>query len=273
MTTRRFVSYALVCLIAGVRAGAADALRLQRMLDEAERVRASDKPRARQMLDKVERAKVADPAIVARVQLLECKWADDPAASYRAVEIGLPAAERAGSAGLRANLMACRAGTLMAEGKGSAAEQEYLAVAAIARQLHDLPLEAEAVGDIGFLQYNRGAMADALANLQTSYRLFARLGDEKGRLEALSNIANVYADAHVGQYDAPSSTTASSLANMRNVASRATSPTPPSTSAAPSRPKAISGPPSCTTAGRSPRFRSWSRRKTSPTPGARSARR
>jgi diguanylate cyclase (GGDEF)-like protein len=201
MTTRRFVSYALVCLIAGVRAGAADALRLQRMLDDAERVRASDKPRARQMLDEVERAKVADDTIVARVQLLECKWADDPAASYRAVEIGLPAAERARRAGLRANLMACRAGTLMAEGKGSAAEQEYLAVVAMARQLHDLPLEAEAVGDIGFLQYNRGAMADALANLQTSYRLFAQLGDEKGRLEALSNIANVYADAHVGQYD------------------------------------------------------------------------
>jgi GGDEF domain-containing protein len=201
MTTRRFVSYALVCLLAGVRAGAADALRLQRVLDAAERVRASDKPRARQMLDEVEREKVADPSIVARVQLLECKWTDDPAASYRAVEIGLPAAELAGSAGLRAKLMACRAGTLMAEGKGSAAEQEYLAVVAMARQLHDLPLEAEAVGDIGFLQYNRGAMADALTNLQTSYRLFAQLGDEKGPLEALSNIANVYADAHVGQYD------------------------------------------------------------------------
>jgi diguanylate cyclase (GGDEF)-like protein len=201
MTIRRFVACTLVCLVAGVRAGAADFTRLQRILDEAERIRASDKPRARQLLDEVEREKVADPAIVAREQLLECKWADDPPTAYRAVEIGLSAAERAKSVGLRAKLLDCRAGVLIADGKGVAAEQEYVGVVALARQVRDRSLEAEAVGNIGYLQYNRGAMADALSNLQMSYRLCAQLGDEKGRLDALSEIANVYADAHVAQYD------------------------------------------------------------------------
>jgi diguanylate cyclase (GGDEF)-like protein len=200
MTIRRLVCM-LACLIAGVRADAADSTRLHSILDEAERIRASDKPRSRQLLDEVERDKPADPAIIARVQLLECGLAEAPAAAYRAVVIGLAAAERAGSVGLRAKLMGCRAGTLITEGKEADAEREYGAVAALARQVGDRPLEAEAVGDIGYLQYVRGAMADALTNLQSAYRLSAQLGDEKGRLDALSNIANVYADAHVAQYD------------------------------------------------------------------------
>ncbi|MGA8809788.1 MAG: tetratricopeptide repeat-containing diguanylate cyclase, partial [Thermoanaerobaculia bacterium] len=85
--------------------------------------------------------------------------------------------------------------------KAVAAEQEYGNAVVLARQVRDVPLEAETLGNIGYLQYERGAMADALANLQNAYRLSAQLGDEKGRLDALSNIANVYADAHVAQYD------------------------------------------------------------------------
>jgi diguanylate cyclase (GGDEF)-like protein len=200
MTFRRLACM-LVCLSAGVRAGAADTTRLQHILDEAERIRSTDKARSRQLLDEVERDKSADPEIVARVQLLDCRWADVPAEGYRAVMVGLAAAERAGSIALRAKLSGCRAGVLMAEGKAGDAEREYVAVAALARQVRDRTLEAEAMGNIGYLQYNRGAMADALTNLQAAYRLSAQLGDEKGRLDALSIIANVYADAHVAQYD------------------------------------------------------------------------
>jgi diguanylate cyclase (GGDEF)-like protein len=198
MILRRLVAYTIVCLIAGVRIGAADR---RSTLDEAERMRTSDKARARQLLDAIERDKPSDREIVARVQLLECKWADAPAAAYQAAAIGLAAAERVGNAGLRAKLLACRAGALMTDGKGLAAEQEFGTVVALARQVRDAPLQAEALGNIGYLQYNRGAMADALANLQNAYRLSAQLGDEKGRLDALSMIANVYADAHVAQYD------------------------------------------------------------------------
>ena len=203
MPFRRLVAYALVCVMATVRAGATDAARLQAMLDEADRIRKDDKPKARQLLDAVEHdaAAQADPALVAGTQLLECKWADSPPEALRAAERGLAAAEKAKSVGLRAKLMGCHATTLVAEGKEAAAEQEYITVAALARQTHDLHLEAEAIGNIGYLQYNRGAMADALASLQNAYRMSAQLGDQKGRLEALSNIANVYADTHVAQYD------------------------------------------------------------------------
>jgi len=199
----RLAAYALVCLLAAVRAGAADAARMHHMLDEAERIRASDKPKARQMLDEVERDREAqaDPLLVARMQVLECKWADDPPAAYRAVTIGLAAAERAKNVPVRAKLLRCRADALLVEGKTSAAEREFVTVAAMARQIGDKLLEADALVEIGYLQYTRGAMADALTNLQTSYRLSAQLGNEKGRLEALASIAHVYADAQVAQYE------------------------------------------------------------------------
>jgi len=202
MTFGRLVACTLVCLVAAVRAGA-DNARLIGVLDEADRIRKSDKAKARQLLDQVERDKSSqtDPLLVARVQLLECRLTEVPAAAYRAVTIGLAAAKRAGSAPLHAKLLACHATTLIADGKASEAEQEFNTVTALARQLHDQSLEAEALGEIGYLQYDRGAMADALVNLQTAYRLSTQLGDEKGRLDALANIANVYADTHVAQYD------------------------------------------------------------------------
>jgi tetratricopeptide (TPR) repeat protein len=201
MIFRRLAVYTFVCIIACVRAGAADVGQTRALLDEAQRIRAIDKPRSRQLLDSVERDKPDDPEIVARIQLLECKWADTPPAAYGAVTIGLAAADKAGNVGLRAKLLACRAAALTVDGKAIAAEQEYGAVVTLARQVRDVPLEAETLGNIGYLQYTRGAAADALTNLQTAYRLSAQIGDEKGRLDALSNIANVYADAHVAQYD------------------------------------------------------------------------
>ncbi|HEV7426467.1 MAG TPA: tetratricopeptide repeat-containing diguanylate cyclase [Thermoanaerobaculia bacterium] len=201
MSFPRLLVCTVLCLVGVARAVAADTGRLPALLDEAERIRKSDKPKARQLLDAVEREKASDPEIVAREQLLECKWADAPAAAYRAVTIGLAAAERAKSVGLRAKLVGCHAGALATDGKAVDAEREYGTTVVLARQAHDRALEAEALGDVGYLQYTRGAMADALTNLQTAYRLSTAIGDEKGRLDVLSIIANVYADAHVAQYD------------------------------------------------------------------------
>ena len=156
---------------------------------------------AQQARDSVEREQPSDPAVIARVQVLECRWADTPPAAHQAVAIGLAAADKAGNIDLRAKLRACRATALIVEGKNVDAEREYGVAVALARQAGDRALEAETVESLGYLQYTRGALADALVNLQNAYRLSAQLGDEKGRLEALSNIANVYADVHVAQYD------------------------------------------------------------------------
>jgi diguanylate cyclase (GGDEF)-like protein len=173
------------------------------LLDDAERLRATDKARSRQLLTQAESAIAAhpDPLLVGRAQLLECTWAQESQAAYRAVAIGLPAAERAGSVDLRAKLIACRALALTNDSKDAEAEADYRTAMALARQANDAALEAATLRDLGELQYTRGAMADALTNLQTAYKLLAAHGDERGRLDALSLIANVYADAHVAQYD------------------------------------------------------------------------
>src|SRR5215212_9263832 len=190
----------LLCLSS---ANAADTRDLAKMLEEAERIRGTDKVKSRQLLDQVERAltPASDPLIAAQAQLLECKFADTPAAAYPAVVAGLRLAERANNVALRVKLMACRGNALEFDGRSVEAEKEFGAAAVLASGAKEQALEAEARGRQAWLQYSRGAMADALANLQTDYRISAQLGNEKERLDALSVMANVYADANVGQYD------------------------------------------------------------------------
>jgi diguanylate cyclase (GGDEF)-like protein len=134
-------------------------------------------------------------------QLVECQKADTPAVAYRAVAAGLAAAERAKNPALQANLLRCRGQAFQYDGNVVDAERDFTNATTFARQAKDAKLEAETLGSLGWLQYNRGAMADSLASLQAAYRISERLGDEKGRLDALASIANVYADAKVAQYD------------------------------------------------------------------------
>jgi diguanylate cyclase (GGDEF)-like protein len=54
---------------------------------------------------------------------------------------------------------------------------------------------------IGYLQYLRGDMDDALTNLQRAYDINTALGDEAGKRSALGYIAHVYADVRIGEYD------------------------------------------------------------------------
>ncbi|HEX7830411.1 MAG TPA: diguanylate cyclase [Thermoanaerobaculia bacterium] len=177
---------------------------IAKTLNEAERIHATDPSRSRTLLDGVNRALVAtpDPRLVARTKLLECTWATtDRPAAYRALAVGLPAAERAGDLGLQAKLVSCRGVTLLADGRDREAETDQFAAVTLARRGKDPLAEADALWHLGELQYNRGAMADALANLQSAYRMNERLGRQKQRLDALAGIANVYADAQVAQYD------------------------------------------------------------------------
>ncbi|HEX8170231.1 MAG TPA: tetratricopeptide repeat-containing diguanylate cyclase [Thermoanaerobaculia bacterium] len=200
MLSGRCVVYALVCVALAARVEAADA---RRMLDEAERIRPADKIRSRALLDAVERdsAALADPGIAARVQLLECTWSDSPPPAHRAYELGIAAARRAGDLALQAKLTACQATALLIEQRQPEAEQTFAAAAALANKAGDATTESDALGNLGYMQYNRGAMADALTSLQTAYRICTRIGDGKRRREILSVIANVYADSHVAQYD------------------------------------------------------------------------
>ncbi len=181
----------------------ADSIDLAAKLAEAEKIRATDKGKARQLLDEVERALASapDPLLSGQAEVLECKWADAPPQAYRAVEAGLRHAGRAGSPVIRAKLLACRAVALQADGKTREAEADLETAATLAAKAGNAALEAEARRHLGWLQYDRGAMAAALTNIQTAYRISTRIGDRKASLDALALMANVYADVNVGQYD------------------------------------------------------------------------
>src|SRR6185436_12706862 len=120
---------------------------LPRLLDEAERVRKSDKARARQLLDEVNRALAVkpDPLLIARAQLLECKWADAPEAAVRAVAAGLEAAARAHDGRLRAQLLQCRGTALQISSRNVEAERDYLEAARLASASGDAATAGEAL--------------------------------------------------------------------------------------------------------------------------------
>jgi len=192
-----------VALLASVLCSASAKADVAKTLEEAERVRATDKARARQLLDEVEHTLTAtsDPLIAAQAQLLECRWADDPPTAYRAVAAGLPLAERGKSVALRAKLITCRGNALQVEGRAREAEADYAAAATLGAQARDRGVEANARNSLAWMQYHRGAMGEALANVQIAYRISEGPGNETARREALSMMANVYADSKVGQYD------------------------------------------------------------------------
>src|SRR4051794_18627366 len=198
MRSKRCLAVALLAsLLCSALASAADARDPAAMLAEAERIHATDKAKAWQLLEDAEHALSAtsDPLLRARAQLLECWLASAPRAAIRAVELGLPLAQQARSGVLQAKLVACRADALERDGQSLEAESEYAAAVRLGAQARDGAVEADARIGLAALQYLRGAMADALTNFQTAYRIHARLGNDKGRLDALNGMANVYADA------------------------------------------------------------------------------
>lgn len=192
----------LAAVIASPRTHAEDARDTATLLNEAERLRITDKPKSRELLTGAEKllSPTSNPLLIAQARYLDCRLADDVTTARRAVAAGLKA-EAGRSAGLRAKLLSCDAIALQTEGKPREAEAEYLAAATLAATSKELKVQAEALSFAAWLQYNRGAMADAAANLQFAYKLSERIGDDAGRLEALSQMANIDADAHVGQYD------------------------------------------------------------------------
>src|SRR5688572_28703524 len=111
MQSGRFLRLALLAsLLCSAHAEAADSREAAKMLAEAERLRATDKAQSRQLLDAAHPmlSPASDPVVRGQAQLLECRWADEPAVAYRAAAAGLALADQAKSAALRAKLLACR---------------------------------------------------------------------------------------------------------------------------------------------------------------------
>jgi diguanylate cyclase (GGDEF)-like protein len=114
---------------------------------------------------------------------------------------GIAEAERAGDARERANLRMCRGYGLEYSGGINEAVAEYEFGVSEGRRLRDDRLLAAGLMFRGELRYYRGDMAAALADLTESHQLYKRLGEAGRQRHTLNDIANLYADRRVGEYD------------------------------------------------------------------------
>ena len=86
-------------------------------------------------------------------------------------------------------------------GRLNEAGRDYEAARVAAERAGNRTNVAQALVHLGYIQYYRGEMNEALVNLQRGYDIARELGDEKTQRSTLENIAHVYADTKVGQYD------------------------------------------------------------------------
>lgn len=81
------------------------------------------------------------------------------------------------------------------------AARDYKAARAEAERVGDRKNAASASTALGYLHYYRGELNEAIVDLRRGYDTYGAIGHVEGRRDALENIANVYADSRVAQYD------------------------------------------------------------------------
>ena len=86
-------------------------------------------------------------------------------------------------------------------GRLDEAARDYKAALAEGERTGDRKSVAAASNALGYLHYYRGEMNQALVDLQRGYDTYGAIGDLEGRRFALENIAHVYADSRIAQYD------------------------------------------------------------------------
>jgi diguanylate cyclase (GGDEF)-like protein len=101
----------------------------------------------------------------------------------------------------RATALLASGNALEKAGRLEEAARDYLAARAEAERNGDRKNVAEASASLGYLRYYRGELNEALVDLRHAYDLYGAIGNAQGRQQALENIAHVYADSRVGQYD------------------------------------------------------------------------
>jgi diguanylate cyclase (GGDEF)-like protein len=86
-------------------------------------------------------------------------------------------------------------------GRQEEAVRVYIAARAEAERIGSQELLAESLLALGYLRYYRGETNAALVDLQRAYDIYTALGKANGRRNALDNIAHIYAETSIGQYD------------------------------------------------------------------------
>lgn len=176
------------------------------LLAEAERLFAADDTLAIRTLDRA-LALLTSPADHApRIKALGLRcWIQAgeiaPDSLITLASAGVAEAERAGDARGAADLRLCRGYGFEGAGRINEATVEYEHGVATGRRLRNDSLLADGLMLRGELRYYRGEIGAALADLTESHDLYVRLGDDDRERHTLNDIANLYADRRVGEYD------------------------------------------------------------------------
>jgi len=113
----------------------------------------------------------------------------------------LLAATAAAGAGDATPALLARAEAHEKAGRLAEAERDYEAALASAERSGDRRELVDALSELGYLQYNRGEMNEALTNAQRGYEVARAGGDDEAQRTFLELIAHVYADEKLAQYD------------------------------------------------------------------------
>jgi diguanylate cyclase (GGDEF)-like protein len=176
------------------------------LVDEAVRLEQAGDERATEIIGRAVSLLSApeDRALRLRALGIQC-WmlagAVEPDSLIALAGRALAEAERAGIARERANLRTCRGYGQEGAGRMNEALRDYEAGVAEGRRLRDPRLLADGLMLRGEMRHYRGDMAGALADLTESHQLYVRLRDAARQRHLLNDIANLYADRRVGEYD------------------------------------------------------------------------
>jgi len=116
-------------------------------------------------------------------------------------ERGMAQARAARNPGAYADLRLCRGYGYNWDGHGDPALADFDFGVREGRRLRDQPVLAAALMLRGETRYYRGELGGALEDLNEAYALYTRLGNGSRIRNTLNDIANLYADERVAQYD------------------------------------------------------------------------
>jgi diguanylate cyclase (GGDEF)-like protein len=125
----------------------------------------------------------------------------DPAAAIPLAEQGLKLSRAANDLKTEAKMWRCQGYAQELSGDTEAAAQAYELGVLAAEKSNDKEALAEVLVLRGEGRYYHGQYDEAIADLKRSYDLSTALGNQGDRSYALNAIANLYADANVGEYD------------------------------------------------------------------------
>ena len=185
----------LLCLLLALPVAA------ETLLEEAERIHAQDPARSMQLVEQALRGSDVKQRMAALK--MQCSWTieSNPDAIVPLATASLKEAQRWNDPSALSALYTCRGYGFEYAGQIEQAHADYERAVEEGRRSPDRSDLAQALLLRGDIDYYRGAFADALTGLQEAYQIYVALGKKKQQNSVLSSIANLYADARVGQYD------------------------------------------------------------------------